>query len=1419
MKRDEAKKRTNAARRPRKPVEERVQLAVEALEVEKQRLERASVAGNVALWDWDIITGVLEWSSVIDPMLGFREEKFPRTIQAWGEILHPDDEARVMETLNRHLRGEAPYEIDYRVRRADGSYIWWRVTGVAERNATGKAVRMSGACTDTTERKQAEEALRQARDTVERRVQERTAELASSNEQLRRLSSELELIIDSIPGRVFYKDTKNCFIRVNKYMADAYKMTKDQLERASVFDLHPREQAQAYFEDDLQVIRSGKAKLNIDEPWETETGARWVNTSKIPYVNEQGEVIGVIGVSTDVTDRKKAEMQVRERSEQLQRQTRIMEGINKVFREALIRKTEGEVGKAALGVAEELTGSSFGFIGEINPAGLMDTIAISNPGWHACDIIVSDAKNFIKHMPLRGIDRATLREGKSRIVNAGQIAMHPDRVGTPQGHPPITCFLGVPFKREGKTVGMIGLANKEGGYSREDQEAIEMLSVAFYEAMIRKRMETELQEHAALKAAQAELSNLMRGDPHIDVLTRDIITFLCRHLEAQTGVMYLASDDGTLRLVASYAYKRREHLPCEYQLGEGLVGQAALGKEDIILTNVPEDYILIESGLGEAVPHNIYIKPIVHNSKVEAVIELGTLYEFAEFQSHFLNTVSEDIAVALESAEARALQAELLEESQRLTEELQAQQEELRTANEELEEQTQRLRESEEKLKTQQEELQVTNEELEEKNELLDRQKKDVERARKDIEEKAEELALASKYKSEFLANMSHELRTPLNSLLLLAQSLGDNKNGNLTGEQVESARIIHRSGSDLLNLINEILDLSKIEAGRIDLQLGIVRVCDLAEGVRASFKHMAEEKGLSLEVALREDAPTEIRSDRKRVEQVVRNLVSNAIKFTESGGVAVTFGRPVAGTDLSRSRMLPDECLAIGVKDTGIGIAPEHQKIIFEAFQQADGSTAREYGGTGLGLSISRELAHLLGGEVQLESEPGMGSVFVLYLPLDCPTKSPGHREPRAQRTTGREIANHKSQVASHKSAVPDDRNSLAESDRVILVIEDDANFAKVLLDKCHERGFKCLVAPTGEAGLELARKHLPSAVILDICLPGMDGWAVLSALKDDTRTRHIPVHIVSVEEASTRALRNGAVGHATKPLDQESLEHAFRRLEEVAAREPKRVLVVEDDAEIRRTTVKLIGDGDVKVDQASTGQQALQALRSGRYDCVVLDLGLPDLDGRELLVTLDREGVELPPVIVHTARDLTREEEAALREHAESIVIKDVRSQERLLDDVSLFLHRVVSQMPEKKRQVIRDLHDTDALLRDKKVLIVDDDMRTTFALSRLLSEHGMRTLKAENGERALRLLEEQPDVDLVLMDIMMPVMDGYEAVKRIRNSGGAIRNIPVIALTAKAMKEDREKCIAAGASDYLPKPVDQGRLISMLRVWLYR
>jgi CheY-like chemotaxis protein/signal transduction histidine kinase len=922
-----------------------------------------------------------------------------------------------------------------------------------------------------------------------------------------------------------------------------------------------------------------------------------------------------------------------------------------------------------------------------------------------------------------------------------------------------------------------------------------------------------IESEMTFKERSAQLNDAMLRELKENSFRTWVLEQLMKLTNSQAGAIYLLnekkSDYEHLESIGLGSSGRMSFSATER---EGELGAALITRQIQRITNIqPDTRFAFTAASREFTPREIITIPLISGGEVPAMISLASLHDYEPTAIRLITGIHGALASWMSSMLSNQRIMALTRGLEQQNLRLQLQQEELRVANEELEEQTQQLQRSEEELRTQQEELRVTNEELEEKNNLLERQTKEVERARKDIEEKAESLALASKYKSEFLANMSHELRTPLNSLLLLAQGFTRNREGNLTEEQVESARIIYAGGSDLLTLINEILDLSKIEAGRIELQLGTVLVSDLAEGVRESFQHVASEKGIGLEIVVSDDALVQLSSDRKRIDQVIRNLIANAIKFTETGSVTVTFGRPASETDISTSGIAVDDCLAIAVRDTGIGIDPKLHKVIFEAFQQADGGTSRKYGGTGLGLSISRELATLLGGEICLVSEPGKGSTFTLLLPEKT------DKQAETRQATTPPPKQHAAEEKMHPQ-IPDDRSSIEPSDRVMLIIEDDHNFAKLLQDQCHEKGFKCLAASTGEAGLELAGKYLPRAAILDLQLPGMDGWEVLSALKGNTRTRHIPVHIISAQEASTSSLRKGAVGHVTKPLKLEALEEAFRKLDQVSAGRPKRLLVVDDDAAIRRNTLELISDSDVSVDEAGSAEQAGEALRSGKYDCVVMDLGLPDMDGGELLARLEREGVELPPVVVYTARDLTQDEEKVLRERAESIVIKDVRSQERLLDEVSLFLHRVVSQMPERKRKVIQDLHETDALLKDKKVLVVDDDMRTTFAVSHLLAEYNMKPLKAENGERALRLLDEQPDIDLVLMDIMMPVMDGYETMQRIRDQE-RFRSLPIIALTAKAMQEDREKCLVAGANDYLPKPLDQERLFSLMRVWLYR
>ncbi len=947
-------------------------------------------------------------------------------------------------------------------------------------------------------------------------------------------------------------------------------------------------------------------------------------------------------------------------------------------------------------------------------------------------------------------------------------------------------------------------------------EATEKMQIS----LLKSRNESEADDW--LKTGIVRINDVIKGELDLPDMANKVITEISSYLDAQIGAFYLYEKNDkeeVLTLLSSYAYQKRKNLSNTFKIGEGLVGQAALEKAPILIKNVPEDYIKVVSGLGERIPQYICVIPFIFEGKVKGVIEIGTLNDFTDLQMEYLNQAMAAIAINVETARNRDELARALQKSQALTEELQSQQEELRTANEELEEQTQLLQQSEEKLKAQQEELEVTNEELEEKNESLQRQKRDIENARKEIEIKAEELAIASKYKSEFLANMSHELRTPLNSLLILSQILAENKNGNLDKSQVESASVIYKSGNDLLSLINEILDLSKIEAGRMDVHVEQINIKGLIENIKNNFHHMLDEKGLSLTTEVDSKVPESILSDNQRLMQIIKNIMSNAIKFTMKGGVTVKVNVPPNNVDLSRSGLKPDNCIAISIQDSGIGISSEEQKIIFEAFQQAEGGTSREFGGTGLGLSISRELANLLGGEIQLVSEKGKGSTFTLYIPVRLvETKIKIAPLLKIPEEPAIEVITDKKTPATVQHEIPDDRESLAKGEKSILIIEDDPNFAKLVLDQCHQKNFNGIVALTGEEGLELAVQYLPAAVILDLHLPGIDGWSVLDSLKNNPETRHIPVHIMSVEDSTLEAFRKGAIGYLTKPVKKEELDGAFQKLEGMLSKRIKDLLVVEDDQALRDSIIKLIGNGDVHCKATGSGKETLKELKANKFDCIILDLGLPDMTGFELLKKLEELEIDIPPIIVYTGRELTKEEEYELRNYAESIIIKGVKSQERLLDEASLFLHRMVENMPEKKRKMIADLHDTDVIFKDKKVLIVDDDMRNVFALSKLLSDKGITLLKAGDGLQALDILKHNQDVGLVLMDIMMPEMDGYETIKRIR-AQEKFYKLPIIALTAKAMKKDYEDCIAVGASDYLPKPVDINRLLSMMRVWLYR
>ncbi len=863
-----------------------------------------------------------------------------------------------------------------------------------------------------------------------------------------------------------------------------------------------------------------------------------------------------------------------------------------------------------------------------------------------------------------------------------------------------------------------------------------------------------------------------------------------------------------------------------------------------MLTSVPGDYVQISSGLGQATPLNILVIPILFEDDVSAVIELASFQPFSQIHRLFLEQLSGSIGVVLNMIGANTRTVEALKQSQSLAEELQTQskelqqqQYELKKSNQELGAQAHSLKISEDRLKDQREELQQVNEQLEEKaaalagqNRAVENKNKEVELARLALEDKAEQLALTSKYKSEFLANMSHELRTPLNSLLILSQLLADNPEGNLEAKQVEFATTIHAAGADLLSLINDILDLSKIESGTMAVDLDSFACAMLPGYVERNFGEVARHKGLAFDVALTPGLPPSVSTDPRRLLQVLKNLLANAFKFTERGRVSLEVRVATSGWSLDHEGLgRAPTVLAFAVRDTGIGIARDKQKIIFQAFQQADGTTSRKYGGTGLGLSISREIARLLGGEIGVASTPGEGSTFTLYLPEAyapapsarrpaVPPTLAGPAEPPAPRS-GAEGSLDDDPTLLLPDLLGDDRADIRPGDRVLLVIEDDAIFARVLFDSVRSMGFKCLAAVSGEAGLALAHAYNPDAITLDLTLPGVDGWIVLDRLKHGARTRHIPVHVISADDAGRRrSMQLGALDFLTKPVTSEALALALGDVKGLAEPTMAHLLLVEDNDVQRRAVVDVIGNGDVAITAVQTGQEALAALGGKRFDCVVLDLGLPDMSGFELIDRIEPDPrLHALPIIIYTGRELTRDETEGLARRTHAVLLKSVHSLEQLLDQTALFLHRNEANLSAPKRLMLKQVRESDPVFAGKTVLVVDDDVRNIFAVTSVLERHKMTVLFAENGRRGIEVLEQNPAVRLVLMDIMMPEMDGYEATRAIR-AIPRYATLPVVALTAKAMKDDRARCIAAGASDYITKPVLAEQLLSVLRVWLY-
>ncbi len=932
-----------------------------------------------------------------------------------------------------------------------------------------------------------------------------------------------------------------------------------------------------------------------------------------------------------------------------------------------------------------------------------------------------------------------------------------------------------------------------------------------------------------IKTGQTKLNDRMRGELKIVTLAKNVITFLATYIGAQAGMFYIVDKphgrEGTsrLKLLGSYAHVERKNLANEFEFGEGLVGQAALEQQSILVTQVPRDYMCIQSGLGEAVPKNILVLPFFYENAVKGVIELGTLTAFTEVQLDFLDQVMTNVGIAVHTSESRTEVHELLLQSQTQSQELQCREEELRQTNEELAERTHELERQQENIRKKNLELQKT---------------------KAATEVKAKEVEQASMYKSEFLANMSHELRTPLNSLLILAQLLMVNKEGNLNEKQVESARTIHSAGSDLLTLINDILDMSKVEAGRLELHAEIVVPADLATSIGQKFRHVAENRDISFEVTLDKDLPQMLYTDGQRLKQIINNLLSNACKFTSQGGVT-----------LAMRRTFPDETpdgIAISVTDTGIGIPKDKLETVFDAFRQAESSTSKRFGGTGLGLSISRQLAQMLGGSLQLHSEEGKGSTFTLYLPENMPGEAPPKRmaalctpavakqsaplpPPAAKELKKPPVEKLKKTAEELKKTAEapkqpldapkksgeelpenDDRDALNPGDKSLLIIEDDRKFVNILADQARQKGFKCIVAEDGKIGLLLAKQYKPGAIILDVGLPQTDGLTVMEQLKNNPQIRHIPVHFISASDEHMDARKMGAIGYLLKPVTTDQLGEAFKKIEHfISLGTLKNLLVVAENPRHKQEITELAGGEGIDITAADSGAEVRQTLQDIAFDCIILDI---DQDDGLIDWLHTNNNLSQIPIIVYAERELTGKEEAMLQRCMDSLTLKTVRSPERLLEEATLFLHQMEAKLPREKQKMLEMVHDKEAILANKKVLVVDDDMRNAFALVTSLEEKGMEVFVGQNGKEGLSLLEENQDLDLVLMDIMMPEMDGYHTIKQIR-SQQAFRTLPIIALTAKAMQGDKAKCIEAGANDYLTKPVDSDKLFSVMRVWLYR
>ncbi|QQC65795.1 response regulator [Paraburkholderia ginsengisoli] len=989
----------------------------------------------------------------------------------------------------------------------------------------------------------------------------------------------------------------------------------------------------------------------------------------------------------------------------------------------------------------------------------------------------------------------------------------------------------------------------------------ELMSLsATYDGALRQQAEqTEaLQEQVWLRSGQRLLAEKVVGQTSPPLVGRAMLDFLAQYLDAAVGALYVRDKQhGTLRRIAAYGFSRESEQAAarNFEEGETLVGQASLARRTLVLRDVPADYVQVVSATGKSAPKNLLIMPVVNDGQVNGVIELGFIRELAERDQTFMELIANSIGDFIEAALYRERLQDALVETQQLNEELQVQQEELRVSNEGLEERGRALMESQTRLEVQQAELEQTNVQLEEYAQRLERQKSDLLRAQDDLAANAERLEQSSRYKSEFLANMSHELRTPLNSSLILAKLLQQNRTGNLTEEQVRYAETIHASNSDLLVLINDILDLSKVEAGQVTVELETVSIDATLQALEEMFKPLAGAKHLHLVFDRQPGTPETFVTDGQRVTQILRNLLSNAVKFTERGDVALSVAPAEGGQ------------LRIDVRDSGIGIAADKLDMIFEAFQQADGSTSRQYGGSGLGLSISREFAHLLGGRITVASEVGKGSVFTLWLPLDAEAvlagnlgvgaatppsvfasahaqahaQAPAHAstpaavsatasaaaEPLLIRTPSSSVQTAVISPANGLSAgnapestagsIADDRDNRTRAGRLIVAVEDDLAFAEILRDLTHDLDFDFVHASDAASGLALVRDMRPAAVLLDVGLPDRSGLTVLEWLKNDPLTRHIPIHIVSATDHADKALHLGAIGYTLKPTARSTMEAAIRRLEARLQQRLKRVLVIEDDAPMRESIRALLQSENTEIVAVATLAEALDHLTKFTFDCVVTDLALPDGTGYDLLERLAANTAHATlPVIVYTGRMLSDDEEHRLRRYSKSIIIKGAKSPERLLDEVTLFLHSVESSLAPEQQRMLRTVRQRDNAFEGRTILLAEDDVRNIFALSHVLEPLGAKLQIARNGREALDALESGPEVHLILMDVMMPEMDGLTAMGEIRRNP-RFAHLPIIALTAKAMANDRTRCLEAGADDYVSKPIDVDKLVALCRVWL--